>query len=93
MTEPILPRIRPAIAALAPYRQGKQAGPDAFKLSSNENPFDPLPSVLEALQSTTPINRYPDATAGACARVSVPATGSSPTRCTSHPAACRSCTS
>lgn len=63
VTEPILPRIRPAIAALAPYRQGKQAGPDAFKLSSNENPFDPLPSVLAALQHTTPINRYPDATA------------------------------
>lgn len=65
MTEPILPRIRPAIAALAPYRQGKQAGPDAFKLSSNENPFEPLPSVLEALQSTTPVNRYPDASAAA----------------------------
>ncbi|MFT4258315.1 histidinol-phosphate transaminase [Microbacterium sp.] len=64
VTEPILPRIRPAIAALAPYRQGRQAGPDAFKLSSNENPFAPLPSVLEALQDTTPINRYPDATAG-----------------------------
>ncbi|WP_407359037.1 histidinol-phosphate transaminase [Microbacterium sp. LTA6] len=64
MTEPILPRIRPAIAALAPYRQGKQAGPDAFKLSSNENPFDPLPSVVAALQHTTPINRYPDASAG-----------------------------
>lgn len=63
MTEPILPRLRPEIAALAPYRQGKQAGPDAFKLSSNENPFEPLPSVLEALQGTTPINRYPDATA------------------------------
>ena len=63
VTEPILPRIRPAIAALAPYRQGKQAGPDAFKLSSNENPFDPLPSVVAALQHTTPINRYPDATA------------------------------
>ena len=63
MTEPILPRIRPEIAALAPYRQGKQAGPDAFKLSSNENPFDPLPSVLEALAHTTPINRYPDASA------------------------------
>lgn len=63
MTEPILPRIRPEIAALAPYRQGKQAGPDAFKLSSNENPFEPLPSVLEALTRTTPINRYPDATA------------------------------
>lgn len=64
MTDPILPRIRPAIAALAPYRQGKQAGPDAFKLSSNENPFEPLPSVAEALQHTTPVNRYPDATAG-----------------------------
>jgi histidinol-phosphate aminotransferase len=64
VTDPILPRIRPAIAALAPYRQGKQAGPDAFKLSSNENPFEPLPSVEAALQHTTPINRYPDATAG-----------------------------
>ncbi|CAH0203476.1 Putative phenylalanine aminotransferase [Microbacterium oxydans] len=64
MTDEILPRIRPAIAALAPYRQGKPAGPDAFKLSSNENPFDPLPSVVEALTHITPINRYPDATAG-----------------------------
>lgn len=65
MTEPTLPRIRPEIAALPPYRQGKQAGADAFKLSSNENPFEPLPSVLEALTHTAPINRYPDATAGA----------------------------
>ncbi len=64
VTDPILPRIRPAIAALAPYRQGKQAGPDAFKLSSNENPFEPLPSVVAALQDITPVNRYPDATAG-----------------------------
>ncbi|WP_396654391.1 histidinol-phosphate transaminase [Microbacterium sp.] len=61
----MLPRIRPEIAALPPYRQGKQAGPDAFKLSSNENPFEPLPSVLEALQTTTPVNRYPDASAAA----------------------------
>ena len=64
MTEPTLPRIRPEIAALPPYRQGKQAGANAFKLSSNENPFEPLPSVLEALQHTAPINRYPDASAG-----------------------------
>ncbi len=63
MTDPILPRIRPEIAALAPYKQGKQAGPDAFKLSSNENPFEPLPSVLDALAHTTPMNRYPDASA------------------------------
>ncbi|MDR2999400.1 MAG: histidinol-phosphate transaminase [Microbacterium sp.] len=65
MTEPILPRIRPEIAALPPYRQGKQAGADAFKLSSNENPFEPLPSVVAALARTTPVNRYPDASAGA----------------------------
>lgn len=54
-------RIRPEIAVLPPYRQGKQAGADAFKLSSNENPFDPLPSVVEVLQRTTAVNRYPDA--------------------------------
>ena len=56
-------RVRPEIAALPPYKQGKQAGADAFKLSSNENPFDPLPGVLEAMQAATALNRYPDATA------------------------------
>lgn len=65
MTEPTLPRIRPEIAALPPYRQGKPAGADAFKLSSNENPFDPLPSVVDVLARQTPMNRYPDATAAA----------------------------
>ena len=61
--EPVLPRIRPEIAALPAYRQGRQASPDAFKLSSNENPFDPLPGVVEAVRASTAINRYPDATA------------------------------
>jgi histidinol-phosphate aminotransferase len=56
-------RVRPEIAALPPYKQGKQAGADAFKLSSNENPFDPLPGVLEAVQAATALNRYPDASA------------------------------
>jgi histidinol-phosphate aminotransferase len=56
-------RVRPEIAALPPYKQGKQAGADAFKLSSNENPFGPLPSVIAAMQQQTAINRYPDATA------------------------------
>jgi histidinol-phosphate aminotransferase len=65
VSDPILPRIRPEIAALPPYRQGKQAGADAFKLSSNENPFDPLPQVVAALAETAPMNRYPDATARA----------------------------
>lgn len=56
-------RVRAEIAALPPYKQGRQAGGDAFKLSSNENPFDPLPGVLEAVQSATALNRYPDASA------------------------------
>ena len=65
MTEaPDIPiRVRPAIAALPPYKQGKQAGQDAYKLSSNENPFDPLPRVLQAVQAATSLNRYPDASA------------------------------
>ncbi|MFT3797776.1 histidinol-phosphate transaminase [Microbacterium sp.] len=54
-------RIRPEIAALPAYRQGRQAGADAFKLSSNENPFEPLPSVVAAAQAATPFHRYPDA--------------------------------
>ncbi|HLS91933.1 MAG TPA: histidinol-phosphate transaminase [Microbacterium sp.] len=63
-SEPVLPRIRPEIAALPPYRQGKPAAADGFKLSSNENPFEPLPGVLEAVRGAANLNRYPDATAG-----------------------------
>lgn len=57
-------RLRPEIMAAAPYRQGKPAPADAFKLSSNENPFDPLPEVREAIARSA-INRYPDAAATA----------------------------
>jgi histidinol-phosphate aminotransferase len=57
-------RLRPEIAALPPYRQGRPAPADGFKLSSNENPFDPLPSVRDAVAaSAANMNRYPDATA------------------------------
>lgn len=56
-------RLRPEIVALPAYRQGKPAAADAFKLSSNENPFDPLPGVIEAVTAETTFNRYPDATA------------------------------
>lgn len=55
-------RIRPEIEAIEPYRQGRQAAPGAFKLSSNENPFEPLPAVLDAIAATS-VNRYPDASA------------------------------
>ncbi len=56
-------RLRPEIVALPAYRQGKAAAADAFKLSSNENPFDPLPGVVQAVMAESNFNRYPDATA------------------------------
>lgn len=55
-------QLRPDIVALAAYRQGKPAADDAFKLSSNENPFEPIPAVLAAIAQSS-INRYPDASA------------------------------
>jgi len=55
-------RLRPEIASLVPYRQGRTAAEDAFKLSSNENPYPPLPSVLEAMGQSS-INRYPEGSA------------------------------
>ncbi|RKR76037.1 histidinol-phosphate transaminase [Frondihabitans australicus] len=61
MPQPV--RLRPEIASLPPYRQGRQADPEAFKLSSNENPFDPLPAVVEVLRDSLQVNRYPDAAA------------------------------
>lgn len=56
-------RVRAEIAALPPYKQGRQAGAHAYKLSSNENPFDPLPGVVEVLRESVGVNRYPDAAA------------------------------
>ena len=56
--------LRPEISALPPYRQGRPAPADAFKLSSNESPFPPLPSVLAAVSGSS-LNRYPDGSAAA----------------------------
>jgi len=53
-------RLRPDVVGIAPYRPGRAAAADAFKLSSNENPYPPLPAVVAALGSVG-INRYPDA--------------------------------
>ena len=58
-------RIRPAVAALPAYKPGRPApagstGP-AYKLSSNENPYPPLPGVLAATEAAVAqMNRYPD---------------------------------
>ncbi len=65
----MLPRPRPAVTALPLYKPGKSAEAamaehaldSAIKLASNENPFDPLPSVAAALASGALLtNRYPD---------------------------------
>ena len=54
------PLLRPALDGLPAYRAGRSA-PDAVKLSANENPFPPLPGVLEAATAAlTDLNTYPD---------------------------------
>jgi histidinol-phosphate aminotransferase len=59
------PKIRPAITDLPTYKAGKKvagvSGLDPYKLSSNENPTQPLPGVLKAIaDAALEINRYPD---------------------------------
>lgn len=54
-------RQRPVMAALPSYKAGQRADPGGHKLSSNENPYGPLPSVLAAVMaSAAGMNRYPD---------------------------------
>lgn len=62
-------KVRPAVAALASYRPGKAASQvedehgieDAIKLASNENPWSPVPGVLQAItDAAMGVNRYAD---------------------------------
>jgi histidinol-phosphate aminotransferase len=59
-------RLREALAAVPAYIPGKRAAPRhagdaAYKISSNENPYPPLPSVLEVVaHAAREMNRYPD---------------------------------
>ncbi len=56
------PRSRDALAAMPVYKPGRVALDEAHKLSSNELPYPPLPSVLERMSvELGRINRYPDA--------------------------------
>ena len=61
--------VRPAVEAMPVYRPGKAAEQaeeehgitDAIKLASNENPYPPVASVVEAIASAaTGVNRYCD---------------------------------
>ncbi len=60
------PEIRPrnVMGKLPRYTAGKPPavidGLQSYKLSSNENPFPPLPAVLDAISNRQDINRYPD---------------------------------
>ncbi|KRF28173.1 histidinol-phosphate transaminase [Phycicoccus sp. Soil802] len=58
-------RLRAALDQVPAYVPGKPAaapeGVTAYKVSSNENPYPPLPSVLEVVREAAgTINRYPD---------------------------------
>ncbi|MEU7281312.1 histidinol-phosphate transaminase [Streptomyces sp. NPDC045431] len=72
------PRLRAALDDIPTYKPGKPAaapgagGPVAYKLSSNENPYPPLPGVMEAaVAAASGFNRYPDAAcAGLMAEIS-----------------------
>ena len=59
------PVVRPAIANIPAYVPGRPPAPrpglTTYKLSSNENPNDPLPGVVEAaMEAVRRMNRYPD---------------------------------
>ncbi|MHB8185671.1 MAG: histidinol-phosphate transaminase [Dermatophilaceae bacterium] len=58
-------RLREALAAIPSYKPGEptvaREGVTAYKISSNENPYPPLPSVLTVVQDAAlQMNRYPD---------------------------------
>ena len=65
------PRFRRVLDRFPAYRPGGAAvGPDgrSFKLSSNESPHGPLPSVLQVIaEAAKDVNRYPDNGCGALA--------------------------
>jgi len=59
------PRLRSALDGIPAYQPGRPAsstgGAPSYKISSNENPYPPLPSVLEVVRDeATRFNRYPD---------------------------------
>jgi histidinol-phosphate aminotransferase len=62
--EPRSPRFRSVLDQFAPYRPGGRVVSPAgrsFKLSSNESPFGPLPSVAQVIAGAfADVNRYPD---------------------------------
>lgn len=58
------PKLRAELEGIPTYKPGRPAatgGPVAYKLSSNENPYPPLPGVMERVTAAAAnFNRYPD---------------------------------
>ena len=59
-SEPTI-HIREEIRTLPAYKQGRPAPADAFKLSSNENPY-PTPEWVTEAMSEVNVGRYPEST-------------------------------
>ncbi|WP_369370216.1 histidinol-phosphate transaminase [Promicromonospora sp. Populi] len=73
--------LRRAVSSLPAYVPGARAGAgaQAWKLSSNENPYSPLPSVLDAIaRAAAEANRYPDMYAGELVETLAARTGVAP---------------
>jgi histidinol-phosphate aminotransferase len=77
----VSPRFRPVLDTVPAYKPGQAptaAAGEAHKLSSNESPYGPLPSVVEVIaEAARAVNRYPDngaaaLTAAIAARFAVP---------------------
>jgi histidinol-phosphate aminotransferase len=83
VTDSIQPRLRGALDGIPTYKPGRPAtsvsGAPSYKLSSNENPYPPLPGVLDVVtRAAGSFNRYPDLfcselTAALSERLKVPA--------------------
>ena len=59
------PKLRPGLERIPGYRAGRRPEPRAdlitYKVSSNENPYPPLPRVRDAIAAAgADVNRYPD---------------------------------
>ena len=64
----VSPRFRPVLDTVPAYKPGQAptaASGEPHKLSSNESPYGPLPSVVEVIaEAARAVNRYPDNGAG-----------------------------
>lgn len=77
----VSPRLRAVLESVPAYMPGRvpvSVSGQSFKLSSNESPYGPLPSVAEAIaDAAAEVNRYPDSgcaalTAAIAGRFGVP---------------------